>query len=168
MNKALAAAILGLGILAGPAFAADTVLLSVKGIPLDRAHHLTQVVIRTWGVEVLAVCHVPKVATVSVDFDIDPGGVLTWRASSWHGELDQSGMKALSSLFLVRVSEYQKEPRGDPRGEFHPASFAGIATAATIQEPTQEHLIPLNSANFVLAPAARCPDPPKANVPEVR
>jgi len=140
--------------------AGDAMLLSVTGISLDRAHHLTKVLIRTWGVEVLAVCHVPKVATISVDFDIDPGGVLTWKASSWHGELDQSGMRALSSLFLVRVSDYQKEPRGNPRGEFHPASFAGVATVATLQETPQEHAIPLNWTNFALSPATRCPDPP--------
>jgi hypothetical protein len=168
MNNALAAAILSMGLVAQPAMGADTVLLSVKGIPLDRAHHLKKVVIRTWGVEVLAVCHVPKVAMVSVDFDIDPGGVLTWKASSWHGELDQYGMNLLSSLFLVRVSDYQKEPRGNPRGEFHPASFSGVATVATVQEPIREHTIPLNWANFVLCPAMRCPDPLQVGLPEGR
>jgi hypothetical protein len=66
--------------------AASTDLLSIKGVQIDGNHHLTKVEIRTWGVEVLAVCHIPPVSIVSVDFDLDPGGVLKWTANSWHGE----------------------------------------------------------------------------------
>ncbi|HEX3701627.1 MAG TPA: hypothetical protein VHV27_13235 [Phenylobacterium sp.] len=153
------AALLGVAIIAPPAFAAETALLSITGIPLDQTHHLTKVEVRTWGVEVLAVCHVPKVSVVSVDFDLDPGGVLTWKANSWHGELDRSQLNVLSSLFLVRLSGYQREPRGDPRREYHPATFEGVATIATIDEPTHERKLKLHSNNFGLNPAQRCPDP---------
>jgi hypothetical protein len=159
LHKALIAITLGSYLMTGTAFAADTALLSITGISLDQRHHLTKVVIRTWGVEVLAVCHIPKVSVVSVDFDLDPGGVLTWKANSWHGELDQSALKALTSLFLVRVLDYQKEPRGNPRGEYHPASFEGLARIATIQEPQQEGSLPLGWRNFSLTAAAHCPDP---------
>jgi hypothetical protein len=157
--RILVAALAASGLFAGRALAADTALLSVTGIHLDESHHLTKVVIRTWGVEVLAVCHIPKVSNVSVDFDLDPGGVLTWKASSWHGELSPSQLKVLSSLFLVRVAEYQKEPRGDPHDEYHPASFEGSAIISTVQEPTQVRTIRLRSQNFSLAPATRCPGP---------
>jgi hypothetical protein len=158
-DRALVAAIFGWSLATAPALAAGSALLSIKGIRLDPQHHLTKVVVRTWGVEVLAVCHVPKVANVSIDFDIDPGGVLIWKANSWHGELDQSDLNVLSQLFLVRVAEYQKDPRGDPRGEYHPASFEGVATIATIREPKRTRAIALHSDQFDLTPATRCPDP---------
>jgi hypothetical protein len=159
LHKALIAATLGSSLITGSAFAADTQLLSITGISLDWRHHLTKVLIHTWGVEVLAVCHIPPVSAVSVDFDIDPGGVLTWKASSWHGELDQSAMRALEALFLVRVLDDQKEPRGNPRGEYHPASFEGVATIATTEEPQQETTLTLGWRNFSLTAAERCPDP---------
>jgi hypothetical protein len=158
-SKLLTAWTIGSALFATPAVAADTALLSVKGIHLDESHHLTKVVIRTWGVEVLAVCQIPKVSRISVDFDLDPGGVLTWKASSWHGELDRWRLDALSSLFLVRVSDYQRYPRGNPRRDYHPASFEGSAIIATVKEPTRERTIQLRPGNFGLVPAARCPDP---------
>jgi hypothetical protein len=157
-HKLLIAVTFGAHLMTGVAFAADTALLSITGIPLDQGHHLTSVVIRTWGVEVLAVCHIPKVSVVSVDFDLDPGGVLTWKANSWHGELDKSALKALSALFLVRVFDYQREPRGKPNGAYHPASFEGVATIARIEEPRQEQRLPLGWRSFSLTPAERCPD----------
>jgi len=159
LHKVLIAVTLSLHLMTRVAFAADTALLSITGIPLDQGHHLTKVVIRTWGVEVLAVCHIPKVSVVSVDFGLDPGGVLTWKANSWHGELNQSALKALSALFLVRVLDYQREPRGNPSGEYHPASFEGVATIARIEEPQWERLLPLGWRSFSLTPAERCPDP---------
>jgi hypothetical protein len=58
----------------------------------------------------------------------------------------------------VRVSEFQKEPRGDPQGGYHPASFEGLATIASIGEPPHEKTIKLQSDNFALMPAMRCPD----------
>ena len=137
--------------------AASTNLLSIKGIQIDRDHHLTQVEIKTWGVDVLAVCHIPPVSVVSVDRDIDPGTVLTWRANSWHGELDDMGLKQLSGLFLVRISEFQKESRGDPNGEYHPATFAGSATISAIVEPTRRKTVTLRADNFEMTLAIRCP-----------
>jgi hypothetical protein len=157
--KTLITATLSCPLTTASAFAATTSLLSVTGIALDAGHHLTKVVIRTWGVDVLAVCHIPPVSTVSVDFDISPDGVLTWQASSWHGELDRFSYKLLSAMFLVRMSAYQKNSRGDPRSVYHPASFEGTATIATIQEPRQENTLPLRWRNFSLTHASRCPDP---------
>ena len=69
LHKVLIAVTSGSYLMTGVAFAANTALLSITGIPLDQGHHLTKVVVRTWGVEVLAVCHIPPVSTVSVDFD---------------------------------------------------------------------------------------------------
>ena len=158
-RKVLMAVTLGSHLMAGVALATNTAQLSITGIPLDQGHHLTKVVIRTWGVEVLAVCHIPKVSVVSVDFDLDHGGVLTWKANSWHGELDQSVLKALSAIFLARVLDYQREPRGNPSGEYHPAPFEGFATITRIEEPRRERLLPLGSKNFSFNPAERCPDP---------
>jgi len=152
------AALLGATLFCEPTGAASTDLLSIKGIQIDEMHHLTKVEIRTWGVEVLAVCHVPPVSIVSVDFDIDPGGILKWKSNSWHGELTSAGLKELYSIFLVNISDYQKEPRGDPRSQYHPASFEGSATITSIDEPPRERVIKLRSDNFGLMPATRCPD----------
>jgi hypothetical protein len=159
LRKAVIVATLAPYLMTKAAFGFDASLLSITGIALDQGHHLTKLLVRTWGVEVLAVCHIPPVSKISVDFDIDPGGVLTWKASSWHGELDQSALETLSALFLVRVTDYQREPRGDPHGAYHPASFEGIATIAAVQQPLEERPLPLTWRNFSLTPAGRCPDP---------
>jgi hypothetical protein len=160
--NAMIGTLLAAGLMAGSARADSTALLSIQGVTVDDAHHLTEIVIKTWGVEVLAVCHIPPVSVVSVDFDLDPGGTLVWKARSWHGELERSDLKELASLFLVRVAEYQKEPRGDPHGDYHPATFAGVATISRIEDPPRARKVRLRWNNFVLTPAARCPDPAPA------
>src|SRR5258708_27043981 len=83
------------------ALSASTELLSVEGIPIRAEQHLTKVEIRTWGVQVLSVCHIAPVSAVSADVKIDPSGVLVWKANVWHGEIGKDDMTYLHNLFLV-------------------------------------------------------------------
>jgi len=135
----------------------------IVGIPISADRHLTKVDLRTWGVEVAAVCHIPPVSKVSVAFDLDPGGVLIWQASSWHGEVGQDELEVLRALFLVKYDEslFQRLPRGNPRGEYHPATFEGVATLTSVKDPPRTSRIKLGPDNFELTPASRCPDPEK-------
>ena len=104
LQRVLITATLVSSLMTKNAVSAENALLSIIGIPLDRDNHLMKVSIRTWGVEVLAVCRFPDSA-ISVALNIDPGAILTWQASSWHGK---PALSTLSALFLVCVHDRSK------------------------------------------------------------
>jgi hypothetical protein len=68
----------------------------------------------------------------------------------------------LDKLFLVDVYSYQPLPKGDPKGEYHPPSFAGWFTVFDGNGDVMKKRRVFQARDFHLTPAARCPDAPPA------
>lgn len=137
-------------------------LLTVDGLSLARDQHLTAFKIDTWGVSLLAVCQIPPSGEMKAQKYMDPAGLLSGR-SDLHGP----PLKELHEMFLVDVYNYQPLPKGDPKGEFRPASFSGWVEIAkegsdNLPDTTHGRRRTLHASNFHLSPAAHCPIPPPA------
>ena len=134
-------------------------LLSVDGLGVPVAKSIRAFHIETWGVYLLAICHVPPSWELKSEKFENPEGYVAGR-SDVHGE----PLRQMTDMYLVDVYDYQPLPNGDPKGEYHPASFAGwIAVgrrqpfdAGRLQKRT------LTAGNFRLRNAERCPDAPPA------
>ena len=144
---------------ASPASAAiSRALLSIAGVPAATGQYVTAFQIHTWGVEFLALCHTLPDWELKIQKYQDPDGMLSG-STDGHGAVDKAGAKALTSLFLVDVYDYQPLPRGDPRSEYHPASFAGWVRMGNDPFGHTKRQS-LRATDFKLVKAERCPDPP--------
>jgi hypothetical protein len=132
-------------------------LLSVDSLNLPADHSIAAFKIETWGVSLLSVCHIQPSWNLSQDMYEDQAGLLIGR-SDVHGE----PLRELHQMFLVDVYSYQPLPKGDPKGEYHPASFSGWVQI--IEEGSDVHgkRCALRASNFHLTPASHCPTPPPA------
>jgi len=132
-------------------------LLSVDSLNLPADHSIAAFKIETWGVSLLSVCYIPPSWNLSQEKYEDPEGLLRGR-SDIHGE----PLRELHQMFLVDVDSYQPLPKGDPKGEYHPASFSGWVQI--IEEGSDAHgkRRTLRASNFHLTPASHCPTPPPA------
>jgi hypothetical protein len=135
------------------------VLLTVEGLDLSPAESIRAFHIETWGVEFLAVCHVPPSWELTSEKFEDPAGYFDGRSDP-HGE----PLRQMSDMYLVDVYDYQPLPRGDPKGEYHPATFAGWVKVGRVQafDGGVSHKHALKAGNFRLTDAARCPVSPPA------
>jgi hypothetical protein len=88
---------------------------------------------------------------------MDPAGLLSGLSDPYHRTLTK-----LDQMFLVDVFSYQPLPRGDPKGEYHPASFAGWFEVFDGNGNILKKRLAFNASNFHLTPAPRCPDAPPA------
>jgi hypothetical protein len=138
--------------------AAGTELLSIQGLSIEANELITEFQIETWGVQILAVCHIPPSWRVTAGNFVNPEGILSGEAGTVQASLRQSDLDELNSLVLVRLDQYQADPRGDPGGEYHPATFAGSIRMQTVGLNPAEREVQLVPANFVRQSAARCPD----------
>lgn len=162
----LRASLAALAITAAPAFA-QTQLLSITGIDLQPLHtgaqasgqYVSGFNIRTWGVRVLAVCHIPRGWTISAGKNANPEGELSGRAGEGVAFLDSQRVAQLADLFLVRVEDYSPADAGDCARNCRPASFSGALRIG--QYGTRQRTVTrrLTASNIQLRPAARCPDP---------
>lgn len=138
-------------------------LLSVDNLNLPAGESFSAFRIETWGVSLLSVCHIPPSWNVAEKKYEDPEGLLSGR-SDFHGER----LKELHQMYLVDVYDYQPLPRGNPKGEYHPATFSGwveVAEEGEIAEngsATHGKRLTLKAGNFHLTPASHCPDPSPA------
>lgn len=155
--------VLAVALLLGVAAPADAqirrALLSVEGLNIPAGQSIRRFRIDTWGVEFLAVCHVPPSWELKSEKFEDPEGYLSGRAGV-HGE----PMRRLGEMYLVDVYSYQPLRKGDPKGEHHPASFSGWVEIGT-ERPFAEgkrHRRTLTAANFRLKDAQLCPASPPA------
>lgn len=129
-------------------------LLSVEGLGLPENETVISYSISTWGVAFLAVCKIPPSWEIKMQKYMDPEGMLAGRSDT-HGK----PLRELHQMFLVDVYSYQPLPRGNPKGEYHPASFSGwVEVGPNPSEHGKRRR--LDSDNFKLTPATRCPDPP--------
>jgi hypothetical protein len=142
----------------GTAFGqAQRALLSVEGLSIPDSGALASFHIDTWGVVPLAVCQVPPQWEFKEEKFLTPQGFLSGRSDPYHRTLSK-----LDKLFLVDVYSYQPLPKGDPKGEYHPASFAGWYTVFDGSGDIVKKRRALHAQNLHLTPAPRCPDAPPA------
>ena len=136
---------------------AQRALLSVDGLSIPTGGALYAFHIETWGVTPLAVCKVFPLWDIKAQKFMDPAGLLSGRSDPYHRTLTN-----LDQLYLVDVYSYQPMPKGDPKGEYHPASFAGWFEVFDGNGDVIKKRRELRAGNFHLTPAARCPDAPPA------
>jgi hypothetical protein len=132
-------------------------LLSVDGLGLSPREAITAFHIETWGVEFLAVCRLPKSWELKSEKFEDPEGWLDGEADT-HGER----LNRLSNMYLVDIYDYQPQPRGDPKSDYHPPSFAGWVRIGNVEasDGGAGRKRTLKASDFRLKDARNCPVPP--------
>ena len=135
---------------------AQRALLTVDGLSIPAGGALAAFRIDTWGVIPLAVCHVPPLWEIKEEKFMDSAGFLSGRSDP-HRTLTK-----LDQMFLVDVYSYQPLPRGNPKGEYHPASFAGWFEVFDGNGDIRRKRLVFHASNFHLTPAPGCPDAPPA------
>jgi len=130
-------------------------LLTVDGLNIPTGGALAAFRIDTWGVIPLAVCHVPPLWEIKEEKFMDSAGFLSGRSDPYHRTLTK-----LDQMFLVDVYSYQPLPRGNLKGEYHPASFAGWFEVFDGNGNLLRKRQVFRADNFHLTPAPRCPDAP--------
>jgi hypothetical protein len=133
---------------------AQRALLTVDGLSIPVGGALAAFHIDTWGVVPLAVCKVPPLWEIKEEMFLDPSALLSG-SSDPHRTLSE-----LDQMFLVDVYNYQPLPKGNPKGEYHPASFAGWFKVFDGNGDILKQRRALHAGNFHLTPAPRCPDAP--------
>jgi hypothetical protein len=111
--------------------------------------------IDTWGVVPLAVCGVPPQWELKEEKFMDPEGLLAGTSDPYHRTLWK-----LDKLYLVDVYSYQPLPKGDPKGEYHPASFAGWYKVFDGNGDIRKKRRAFHAGDFRLTPASKCPEAP--------
>jgi hypothetical protein len=132
-------------------------LLTIDGLSIPAGGALAAFHIDTWGVTPLAVCKVLPLWDIRAEKFMDPAGLLSGRSDPYHRTLTK-----LDQMYLVDVYSYQPSPKGDPKGEYHPASFAGWFEVFDGNGDILRKRRVFHAANFHLIPAPRCPDAPPA------
>jgi hypothetical protein len=141
------------------AVAGNTELLSIHNISLPNNGYIAGFQIDTWGVRVLAVCHLPSGWTITAGKSADPTGILSGEASLGVTDIADGNSAQLSELFLVEVEDDREREEPIPNG-VRPARFSGRLTVGTYgQHDPDWHDVPLTSANLTRDTATKCPDP---------
>jgi len=136
---------------------AQRALLTVDTRSIPNGGALASFHIDTWGVVPLAVCSVPPLWAFTAEKFMDSSALLSGRSDQYHRTLVK-----LDKLFLVDVYSYQPLPKGDPKGDYHPPSFAGWFTVFDGNGDVIKKRRKFQARDFHLTPAARCPDAPAA------
>lgn len=132
-------------------------LLTIDGLNIPTDQSLSAFRISTWGVSLLSVCSIPQSWNLTEEKYEDPEGVLLGR-SDVHG----APLRSLKQMYLVDVYDYQPLQKGDPKGEFHPASFSGWIEVAKESWNMHGKRRALHASSFRLTPASHCPIPSPA------
>ena len=144
-----------IGILIAFALPADAMqLLSIQGVDLSPSGYVSGFNVRTWGVRVRAVCHIPGGWSISVDSDATPSGRLSGRAGQGVTYLDATHLSHLRQLFLIEDLAYVLDGR---RGA-EPPTFDGRVRVGVYGSDGANTWQRLKSSNYALAPASRCPE----------
>jgi hypothetical protein len=101
------------------------------------------------------VCRVPPQWEIKEEKFMDSEGLLSGRSDPYHRTLTK-----LDQMFLVDIYSYQPLPSGNPKGEYHPASFAGWFEVFDGNGDILRRRRVFHAGNFHLTPAPRCPDAP--------
>ena len=126
----------------------------------SKANYISSFEIKTWDVQVLAVCHIPLGWTISAGKNANPEGILAGSAGEGVAFIDAGRSAELNKLFLVRITDYHVADEGDCTKKCTPATFAGnffIGTYGAPEDP--ETKLGLKPEDIRLMPAVKCPDP---------
>jgi hypothetical protein len=129
-------------------------LLTVDGLSIPPGGALAAFQIDTWGVIPLSVCKVPPLWELREEKFMDSAGLLSGQSDP-HRTLTK-----LDQMYLVDIYSYQPLPKGDPKGEYHPASFAGWFKVFDGNGEIVRKRRSFHPGNFHLTAASRCPDVP--------
>jgi hypothetical protein len=136
----------------------ERVLLSVGGLNVLPHEGLKQFHITTWGVEYVAICHLPNSWEIKSEKFADPEGWLDGKADE-----QSQRLTGLRDMYLVDVYDYQPRPKGNPKGDYHPPSFSGWVQIGTSADETSDlPKLKLSPGNFQLRAAKACPPAPPA------
>lgn len=140
---------------APPAEGPRTYLASIAGIALGPNEFVDQFSIDTWGVEFVAICHLPPGWEIRAGREATPIGAIAGRASHGVTFLNRPRLRELEGLALIRIhGPLQPRPVGT-----RPATFAGRAGIGRYGVDERRREVRLTHANVRLVPAARCPPP---------
>jgi hypothetical protein len=127
-----------------------TFLVSIERIPLRADESMYEFRIDTWGVEFMAVCHIPGGWWIEAGGSATPEGSLKGRGSVGATWFNRKTPAELRNLVLITLyAPVQKVDIGAV-----PATFKG---RAKINGPNKDRTIRLTSANVRLVPGRRCP-----------
>ncbi len=154
----LTEAVIALALASQPAAPPKTFLASIRGVRLKANEYLSGFSIDTWGVEFLAVCHLPPGWSITAGTSASPDGKLSGQGSLGVTFLDPSRLSELNGLVLMTlVAPVQKEKIESASG-IAPATFAGHAVVGTYGQDGDRRLR-ISYRNVVLTPAKACPPP---------
>ena len=144
-------------LLASASFPADnptTYLASIRNIPLAQDGSIEKFSISTWGVEFLAVCHIPYGWRITAGNSASPDGELDGEGSEGITWFDKSSPKELADFVLLEL--YGPVQRADVplANGYIPATFSG---QATINTDDGDRKVPITYKNVGLLAARQCP-----------
>jgi hypothetical protein len=125
-----------------------TTYLASINVPLQSGERVESFSIDTWGVDVLAVCHIPSGWRITAGRSATPDGVIAGEGS--HGTTWLGDTRSLESLVLVGLYGPVQKTEIDSV----PATFKGNAL---VQKPIVEREVALTYENVRLVRADRCP-----------
>jgi hypothetical protein len=131
-----------------------TYLASIGNIPLTPDGSVEKFSISTWGVDFLAVCHIPYGWRITAGNSASPDGELDGEGSEGITWFHKCSPKELADFVLLQL--YGTVQRADvPLADgYVPATFSG---QATINRDDGDRKVPLNYNNVGLLAARQCP-----------
>ncbi len=154
-SMSLAALIFVLCIFAGRAAAFQ--LLSLQDFSLQPTEYITKFRIATWGVRVRGVCAMPFGWSISFHSSATEDGLVTGQASHGVTWLDAGNVDQLQDMLLIEdVDERLDKPRIFKNG-YEPQTFDGRILVGIREGDSPERWRRMKPQNFVLKPAAGCP-----------
>lgn len=130
-------------------------LASLTGIQLGPHDFVDAFHIETWGVDFLAVCHLPPGWWIRAGKSAAPDGDLDGEGSHGVTWLNRPRLRELEGLALIQLDgPVQRDQRGSI-----PPTFRGHVQLGRYGTDERSRRMRLTAANIRLVPAARCPPP---------
>jgi hypothetical protein len=150
MRRQALIAAAAIALLPGPALA-KSYLLSLRGISLRADESIERFSLKTWGVEIKAVCHIPADWEITAG-QFGPLGRIAGEAGHGATELRRNGLTELQGLAIVELSgPVQLRQQGSV-----PATFGGDVNVY-VGSKSRTRIARLTSANVGLTPTSACP-----------
>ena len=139
---------------ASPAVAAQTERLSIVGVPLKANEYIGKFAIRTRGVHILAVCHIPHGWHVTAGVFDSIDGDMTGQGGLGVSWVNNKNRDELGDMFLVRVDGYTDAWSGSL-----PPTYRASVSIGRYGEDLRLKRRVLTKVQLKRTPADRCPPP---------